>query len=142
MTIIKPRRLAQTATLGLSLSLLLLPFLLPLCDVGAQSCCAPPLLDPAAARFAHGAHVIVYVDMTSGFTYEEFLNIMIGIEDWNDEPNSSGVTFEVRYAENPPVGGENTIVATYIDEPSSADGGARLNLHRDGTKIWGELKFT
>jgi hypothetical protein len=140
MTVLNAPHVARTAAFGLFLSLLFSCWL-ALNDVGAQNCCQPPLLDPAAARLPQGAHVVVYVDMTTGFTFEEFLNIMIGIEDWNDEPNSSGVTFEVRYAQNPTLGGENTIVATYINEPAAGDGGARLNLHRDGTKIWGELKF-
>ena len=140
MTRLKVLRLQQTA-LVFSLALLLFALLLPLSDVGAQDCCAPPLLDPAAARFSQGAHVIVQVDMTSGFTYEEFINIKFAIEDWNDEPNSSGITFEVRYAENPTPGDENTIVAIFINEPNSGDGGARLNMHSEGTKIWGELKF-
>lgn len=76
---------------SLFLSLLMVIVVMHLQFVAAQTiCCRPPVFPPTTPRFPQGASVRVYVDMTSGFTDKEFDNIKYGLEDWNDEPNSSG----------------------------------------------------
>ena len=82
--------------------------------------------------------------MTSGFTFEEFLYIMAGLQDWNDEPNSSGVDFDVRWSDDPPEVGPDTpnvIVARYIDEYANWNGGAALTLQSSGSAVYGTLRF-
>ena len=79
--------------------------------------------------FQPGAHVTVYLDTRRGFTSTELQAIKAGLEDWNDEPNNSGVKYHVIATDNPPApGGNNTIVATYIDEFSLSTGGAKINI--------------
>lgn len=53
----------------------------------AQTCCEPPLLHPSTPRFAQGATVTVWIDMTSGFTDDEAFYIEYGFEEWNTQPN-------------------------------------------------------
>lgn len=114
----------------------------------AQSnCCNPPLHGPTTPRFAQGALVTVYIDSSpSGFTSLEQQLIKSGIEDWNDEPNNSGVTYNVVITSSlPPAGTNNTILVQFSDQFSSGAGGVLLNLHSSsgpgGTSIYAEMIF-
>lgn len=107
-------------------------------------CCDPPV-DPAAARFPQNAQVTVYLN-TTGLTGDEVTAITTGLKDWNIQNNNSGVKYEVVETTNPPpVGGNNTIVAYFINESVTWNGGAALNMHsgsQNGTPVvYGELKF-
>ena len=75
--------------------------------VQADDCCPPPRLPAAAARFQPNARVTIYIDKTSGFTSGEMQSIKEGLEDWNDEPNNSGVRYTVIETDNPPAPGGN-----------------------------------
>jgi hypothetical protein len=114
--------------------------------VHADDCCPPPRLPAAAARFQQNAQVTVYLDTTTGFTDAEKQAIKAGLEDWNDEPNNSGVKYTVVETDNPPApGGNNTIIASFVDSFGSRE--AQLNLsdqrNSDGTvtNVSGVLKF-
>lgn len=106
-----------------------------------------PLQHPTTARFPQGAQVTVYIDSSpSGFTDVEQTLIRSGIEDWNDEPNNSGVTYQVVITSSPPPAGtNNTIVVRFSNQFSSGTGGMLLNMHSgsgpSGTSIYGEMIF-
>ena len=134
--------------LGIAVSLLVLVILFLLTNklVQADDCCSPPRRQPMAARFQRNAQVTVYLDKTSGFTSEEMRSIKQGFEDWNDEPNSSGVKYTVVETDSPPTTGtNNTIVGKFLNIAGSTD--AQLNMSdirsADGTvtKVSGELTF-
>ena len=134
------------STRGIAILPLFITFLFLLSDklVQADDCCFPPPLPPEAARFLPDSKVTVYVDTASGFTPTEVDAIKAGLEDWNDEPNNSGVTYKVVPTNNPPPpGADKTIVAKFINEPGSTE--AQLNLSRSTVngvpKISGELTF-
>ena len=94
-----------------------------------DDCCPPPALNPAAARFQPGAQVTVFLDTTTGFTATELQAIKVGLEDWNDEPDNSGVDYNVVETDNPPApAGNNTVIVTYTDQFSSGTGGAIMNM--------------
>lgn len=115
------------STFGIAILLLLLVAVWINKLVHADDCCPPPLLPSAAARFQQNAQVTVYVDRTTGFTDVEMQSIKAGLEDWNDEPNNSGVRYTVLETDNPPAPGENnTIIARFVNSPGSND--AQLNL--------------
>ncbi len=92
-------------------------------NVYAQNeCCSPPALPSVAARFPQNASVNVYIDNSTGFTDDEQGNIKTGLEDWNDENNSSGVNFIVHLNESLPAPGTaNTIVVHYDDNFSESE---------------------
>lgn len=117
---------------------------LPLWIGSAQICCAPDILPPESYRFPQGAQVTVYIDMTSGFTSTEAANIMVGIEDWNSQVNSSEVRYSVQTTETPPILGENTpntIVVSYVDEtPTTHD--ASYVMFKEGNSIFGRMAFS
>lgn len=136
------------SALGIAVSLVVIAvlFLLFHTLVKAYGCCPPPRRPPAAARFQPNARVTVYLDKTSGFTSDELKSIKQGFEDWNDEPNSSGVKYTVVETDNPPPpGGNNTIVGKFIDTPGNNE--AQLNMsdqrQADGTvtSVSGVLSF-
>ena len=107
-------------------------------------CCSPPV-DPAAARFPQNAQVTVYLN-TTGLTGDEVTAITAGLEDWNDESNHSGVKYKVEQTTNPPaIGGSNTIVAYFVNQFVTWNGGAALDMHSgsngQGTFVYGELRF-
>jgi hypothetical protein len=110
-------------------------------------CCPPQLQPPSTPRFPQGAPVTVYIDSSpSGFTAAEQQLIKSGIEDWNDEPNHSGVTYNVVITSSPPPAGtNNTILVQFSDEFSSGTGGVLLNLYSSsgpsGTSIYAEMIF-
>lgn len=88
----------------------------------------------------------VYLDKTSGFTSEEMQSIKQGFEDWNDEPNRSGVKYTVVETDNPPPpGGNNTIVGKFINSAGTTQAQINMSDQRkaDGsvTSVWGELFF-
>jgi hypothetical protein len=70
--------------------------------VQADDCCPPPSLPPEAVRFLPNSQVTIYLDTSSGFTPTEVQAIKVGLEDWNDEPNNSGVKYTVVETNNPP----------------------------------------
>ena len=113
--------------------------------VQADDCCPPPLAPAVAARFQQNAQVTVYLDTTTGFTDVERKAIKAGLEDWNDEPNNSGVKYTVVETDNPPPpGGNNTVVASFINSPGSTEAALSLSDQRTNgvvTKVSGELKF-
>ena len=110
------------SSFGIVILLLFTVVLLLNKPVQADDCCPPPLAPTVAARFQQNAQVTVYLDTTTGFTDVERQAIKAGLEDWNDEPNNSGVTYTVIETDNPPApGGNNTIIATFINSPGSTD---------------------
>src|SRR5947207_2794868 len=81
-----------------------------------NECCTPPHMASTAARFQQNATVNVYVVSDSGFTPTEQDMIKEGLENWNGQPNSSGVTYHVTFTTTPPPPGtNNTIVVRYVD---------------------------
>ncbi|HKP48299.1 MAG TPA: hypothetical protein VJT50_16980 [Pyrinomonadaceae bacterium] len=78
-------------------------------------------------------------------------NIKAGFEDWNNQPNNSGVRYNVYTTANPPPAGmttaslpppqtANTIVARYVDHPGAA-GQASLAMFSIGSTVYGEATF-
>ncbi len=64
----------------------------------------------------------VYIKADSGFTATEQQMIKEGLENWNNQPNNSGVTFNVTVTNNPPpLGTANTIIVTYDDNESPTE---------------------
>jgi hypothetical protein len=109
-----------------------------------DDCCAPPPLPAVAARFQQNAQVTVFL-VREGFTDAEMQAIKEGLEDWNDEPNNSGVKYTVVQTDNPPApGGNNTIIARFVNSTGSHE--SQLNLsdqRKDGvvTNVSGVLTF-
>lgn len=96
-------------------------------SVQADNCCLPPPRVPQAARFQQNARVTVYLDKRSGFTDIEIKAIKEGLEDWNDEPNNSGVEYTVVETDNLPTpGANNTVIGKFVNSPGSHE--AQLNL--------------
>ena len=110
---------------------------------GQGGCCTPPLSHSTNPRFPQGSVVTVYIDSTSGFTQNEMEMIKEGIEDWNGELNSSGVTFTVIItATPPPVGGNNTVVAYYNDQHSTGSIAALAMTRQENPhSIFGSMQF-
>jgi hypothetical protein len=120
------------------------PFVLAQVD----DCCPNVPRQPASApRFQQGAEVTVYIDSSpSGLNDVEQPLIRSGIEDWNGEPNNSGVTYNIVFTTSPPPAGtNNTIVVRFSNQSSSGSGGMMLNMHSssgpNGTSIYGEMIF-
>jgi len=96
-------------------------------------------------KFPQNAQVTVYLN-TTGLTDNEAKAITAGLEDWNDENNNSGVKYKVEQTTSPPaVGGNNTIVAYFVNQFVTWNGGAALDMHSgsnsQGATIYGELRF-
>jgi hypothetical protein len=120
-------RFLSFPSFGIAILLLLIVILLVNKSVQADDCCPPPLRIPQAARFQQNAEVTIYLDTTSGFTDGERQAIQAGLEDWNDESNNSGVQYTVVETDNPPSpGGNNTVIAKFVNSPGSHE--AQLNL--------------
>lgn len=113
--------------------------------------CTVPRYPPQAARFAQNSTVGVYLDASTGFTPMEQQNIKAGLEDWNNQPNNSGVRYNVYTTANPPPAGMttaslppdrtvNTIIARYVDQPG-AGGQASLGMSTNGNSAHGVLTF-
>lgn len=88
-------------------SLVLYLFVLYADPSEAQRCCSPPQRHPMVPRYPQGKEVTVYIDTTgintpSGFSNREITAISAGLEDWNNEPNNSGVTFRFVETSSPP----------------------------------------
>jgi hypothetical protein len=100
---------------------------------------------PTAARFTQNAIVNVYVPSDSGFTSTEQQMIKEGLEDWNGQPNSSGVTYHVTFTTTPPPPGtNNTIIVRYVDTFSDseiADVSTHSSSGPNGVSIYGEMTF-
>ena len=109
------------------------------------ACCTPPPLAAAAARFPKGATVTVYIPPNSGLTPMEIIAFKQGMEDWNDEANNSQVDFTVVEAQPPAAGTNNTIVVNFQNHPTTANGGAELQMHQSSTasgpSIYGEMNL-
>jgi hypothetical protein len=112
--------------------------------------CTVPRFPPNAARFAQNTTVSVYLDASTGFTEMEQQNIKAGMEDWNNQPNNSGVRYNVYTTANPPPAGMttaslppdrtvNTIIARYEDRPGG--GQASLGMSTNGNSAHGVLTF-
>ena len=94
----------------------------------AQTCCADvPTRPTAVPRYPQGTNVIVYIDTTglntpSGFSDLEKQAIKDGIQSWNGQPNSSGVTFTIQETANPPTipAQANIAVVQYEDRYNPA----------------------
>jgi hypothetical protein len=114
-------------------------------SVHANDCCPPPLRAAIAARFQQNAQVTVYLDITTGFNDDEKKAIKAGLEDWNDEPNNSGVKYTVVETDNPPApGADNTIIATFVNSPGSHEAQLNLSDRRSNgvvTNVSGVLTF-
>lgn len=104
----------------------------------AQSCCSPPARPAMVPRYPQNSNVVVYIDTTasntpSGFSTDEIKAIKDGMEDWNNEPNNSGVTFTIVETSTPPslptnehvaiVRYENTFNNTRIAETQTTSSG-------------------
>jgi hypothetical protein len=131
--------------LGIASLLFLFLVLVSLVLVQAVDCCPPPTAPPSAARFQRGSDVTVYLD-TRGLTTTEVAAIKSGLEDWNDENNTSGVKYHVIETQAPPAEGENnTIVARFVDSPGSTEAAINMMDQRKGNgevaKVWGTLTF-
>jgi hypothetical protein len=113
--------------------------------VQADDCCPPPLRPAIAARFQQNARVTVYLDTRTGFTEVERAAIKAGFEDWDDESNNSGVTYTVVETNNPPApGGNNTIIASFVNSPGSHEAQLNLSDQRNNgvvTNVSGVLTF-
>jgi hypothetical protein len=114
--------------------------------VYADGCCPPPRLPAVAARFQQNAQITIYLDKRTGFTNGEIQEIKAGLEDWNDEPNNSGVKYTVLPTENPPAPGQNnTVIGSFVNSPGSHESQLDLSDKRnsDGTvtSVWGVLRF-
>jgi hypothetical protein len=108
-------------------------------------CCKPPHFASAAARFQQGATVNVYIDENSGFTPTERDMITEGLENWNNQPNNSGVQFNVTSTSSPPApGGNNTVIVTYQDVFNNA-AVAGTSMHTSsgpsGVSVYGTMTF-
>ena len=108
-------------------------------------CCTPPVL-PSAARFSAGTYVSVYIDANAGLTPVVIDSMTIGIQDWNSQSNSSGVSYHVSVTSNlPSPGTNNTIIVSYVDEYSNSTGGSFINMHQssgpNGISVYGEMVF-
>jgi hypothetical protein len=137
-------RIRVLATIGLLFAAAAIYLLRPTVQAQTQ-CCNPPHYSATAARFPQNATVNVYIDANSGFTATEQQMITEGIQDWNGQPNNSGVRFNVTVTSNPPaVGGNNTIVVRYNDNYST-NAVAALTMHHgsgpSGATIYGEMIF-
>jgi hypothetical protein len=130
---------------GIAILLLVMVVLLINKPIQAYDCCPPPPLPAAAARFQQNAQVTVYLDMSSGFTADERTAIKAGLEDWNDEPNNSGVKYTVVATTSPPApGGNNTIIASFVNSPGNHESQLNMSDQRTNgvvTKVWGVLTF-
>jgi hypothetical protein len=131
--------------LGIAILLFFMVVLLINESVQADDCCPPPLLSATAARFQQNARVTVYLDTTSGFNDDETKAIKAGLEDWNDEPNNSGVKYTVLETDNPPTpGGNNTIIASFVNSPGTHEAQLNLSDQRSNgvvTSVSGVLTF-
>lgn len=108
-------------------------------------CCTPPRFAPGAARFSRSASVNVYIIADSGFTPTEEDMIKEGLEDWNNQPNTSGITYHVTATSNPPPAGtNNTVIISYEDTESDSEV-AHLAMHQssgtNGISIYGTMVF-
>jgi hypothetical protein len=115
-------------------------------DVYAQTnCCTPPPLPPQVPRFPQGSTVNVYINNATGFADVEEEAIKVGLEDWNDENNTSGVDFVVHLNSSlPPPGTANTIVVNYDDNFSQSEV-ASVTMYSgsspNGPAVWAEMVF-
>jgi hypothetical protein len=85
--------------------------------------------------------VTAYIDVTTGFTDLEMQAIEDGIEDWNNQPNSSAVQFTVVRTSNPPsLPAANTIIVRYQNEnnPTALAG---TQTQSSGTSVYNTMTF-
>lgn len=118
-----------------------IPFTDPVCCPVAQLQLRPPLVP----RFPQGAEVTVYLDTRTGFTGPKKQAIKDGIENWNNQPNNTGVTFTVQETENPPAlpptsPGSNIIVASY-DDNFSQTAVAETQTFSGTNGVWNIMTF-
>jgi hypothetical protein len=132
--------LAFTA-LGVVLSIALY-FCIQSLNVQAQDdCCDPPIRPPAVPRFPQGARVTVYINTSSGFTGTETQAIRAGFENWNGQPNSSGITYNVVETSTPPApGGANTLIVQYEDVVSNT-AVAETKVYSQGTAVYMDIVY-
>ena len=89
--------------------------------IARSSCCTPPHRPSMTPRFPFLASVTAYIDTTTGFTELEMQGIEDGILEWNNQPNTTGVQFNVVRTPNPPSlpPAQHMILVQYQDEESS-----------------------
>ena len=93
----------------------------------AQTCCPPPPRPAMVPRYPQNTNVTVYIDTRglntpSGFSDLEKQAIKDGIQNWNGEPNNSGVTFTIEETNNPPTlpAQAHIVVVQYVDQQNPA----------------------
>ena len=88
--------------------------------VSPDDCCTPPPRDSSVPRLPQTATVDIYFGNITGLTDTEKQKIQEGLEDWNGQSNSSGLTFVVHpTATPPPLTTPNKIVINYEDHQNS-----------------------
>lgn len=89
-------------------------------SLAQSNCCTPPRRPTQVPRFPQGSSVTVYIN-TTGFTETEMEAIEAGIADWNDEPNNSGVQFNipsVRTTDPPALPPSHAITIKFDPQPN------------------------
>ena len=104
-----------------------------------------PLRPAQAKRYPQGVEVTVYVDTRTGFTESERQAIKNGIENWNNQPNNAGITFNVVETENPPTlppnsPGSNIAVVSYDDNFSQV-AVADTQTFSGTNGVWNIIRF-
>lgn len=113
----------------------------------AETCCTPPSRPAAVPRYPQNTNVTVYIDTTgfnspSGFSALEKQAISEGIQNWNSQPNNSGVTFTVQETGNPPTlpAQANIAVVQYVNQQNST-GLASTQTFSSGPYVSNKIVF-
>jgi hypothetical protein len=109
--------------------------------VSPDDCCTPPPRDSAVPRFPQNATVDIYFGNITGLTDTEKQKIREGLEDWNGQSNSSGLTFVVHpTATPPPLTTPNKIVINYEDHQNS-NAIATTVVNSSGANVYMTMTF-
>ncbi|HXQ70950.1 MAG TPA: hypothetical protein VN844_10705 [Pyrinomonadaceae bacterium] len=103
------------------------------------------LRGPEVPRYPQGAEVTVYIDTRTGFTGAEKQAIKDGIENWNDQPNNTDITFTVVETDNPPalppVSPGSTIIVASYDDNFSQTAVADAQTFSGTNGVWNIITF-